>query len=192
MTKRTPEVSVRDLPYTNPVLIKYQSENGKFLRLTVLPLLWLISSSTVHIDLYHSKDISYKAWPDTKTKHTTGKSKPKLVSGPIVRLIHQSIAKRHQFEIVVFIRFSIANGQGLPLRHTEPNEKWNFENDGASRYFGGWLWELVHLLILFCLACWMFVFDQTLVEHLSYDKGLLLSCLCSLLFVSRLWSFYEK
>ena len=35
------------------------------------------------IDLYHGKDSSYKAWPDTKTKHTTGKSKPKLVSGPM-------------------------------------------------------------------------------------------------------------
>ena len=35
---------------------------------------------------------------DTETKHTTGKSKPKLVSGPIVRVIHQSMAKRHQFE----------------------------------------------------------------------------------------------
>ena len=34
----------------------------------------------------------------TKTKHTTGKSKPKLVRGPVVRGIHQSIAKRHQFE----------------------------------------------------------------------------------------------
>ena len=38
-----------------------------------------------------------KAWLDTLQKYTTGKSKPKLVSGPIVRLVHQSTAKRHQF-----------------------------------------------------------------------------------------------
>ena len=30
------------------------------------------------IDLYHRKDSSYKAWPDTKTKHTTVKSKTKI------------------------------------------------------------------------------------------------------------------
>ena len=48
-----------------------------------------------NIDLYHGQDNSYKAWLVTKTKHSTGKSKPKLVSGPIVRLIHQSISKRH-------------------------------------------------------------------------------------------------
>ena len=52
----------------------------------------------MNVNLYHRKDSSYKAWPDTKTKHTTEKSKSKLVSGPIVRVIHQSIAKRHQFE----------------------------------------------------------------------------------------------
>ena len=33
---------------------------------------------------------SGKGWPDTKTKHTTGKSKPKLVSGPIIRDIQFS------------------------------------------------------------------------------------------------------
>ena len=73
------------------------------------------------IDLYHSEDSSCKAWPDTKTKHTTGKSKPKLVSGPIVRLIHQSIVRCHQLEFVVLIRFCMANelnGQGLPVHHS--------------------------------------------------------------------------
>ena len=50
--------------------------------------------SLVAIDLYHGQDSSYKAaWADTITKHTTGKSKAKLVSGPIARVIHQSIAK---------------------------------------------------------------------------------------------------
>ena len=42
---------------------------------------------------------AYEAWTDKIQQQTTGKSKPKLVSGPIVsKLIHQSIAKRHQFE----------------------------------------------------------------------------------------------
>ena len=43
MTQRTPEFSVRDLPYTNLILIK--SEDGKFLRLTVLP--------QAYSDLFH-------------------------------------------------------------------------------------------------------------------------------------------
>ena len=91
------------------------------------------------IDLYRRKDSSYKAWPDTKTKHTTGKSKPKLVSGRIVRLIHQSITKRHQFENCDYHKVCMAdglNGQALPVHHTKPYKKYSFQNDGTSRYFG--------------------------------------------------------
>ena len=65
-------------------------------------------------DLYHG--YSYKVWPGTKTKHSTGKSgKPKLylVSGPIGRVIHQSIAKRHQFENCRFYKVLMPNGQKL-------------------------------------------------------------------------------
>ena len=56
-------------------------------------------------------------------------------------------------KIVVFIRFCMANelnGQGLPVHHTQPYKNWNFQKDCASRYFGVWLWQLVHLLILVC------------------------------------------
>ena len=60
--------------------------------------------SLVAIDLYHGQDSSFKAWADTITKHTTGKSKAKLVRGPVVRVIHQSIAKRHHFENCSFYK----------------------------------------------------------------------------------------
>ena len=58
----------------------------------------------------------------TKTEHTTGNSKPKLVSRPTVRVIHPSIAfSAMNLKIVVFIRFCMAdkvNGQGLPFAYT--------------------------------------------------------------------------
>ena len=81
-------------------------------------------------------------------------------------------------KIVVFIRFCMVdklNGQGLAVSHTEPYKNWNFQNDGVSRYFGGWLWQLVHLLILFCSFHWCVLclcLIKTLVEHLYCDKDL--------------------
>ena len=85
-------------------------------------------------------DSSDKAWPDTEIKHTTGKSKPKLVSGPILSESYTKVSRSAiNLKIVVFIRFCMAdklNGQGLPVRHTEPCENRNFQNDSASRYFG--------------------------------------------------------
>ena len=43
-----------------------------------------------------------------------------------------------------------------------------------------WLWQLVHLnlVLFFSLACFIFAFDQTLVEHLYCDKGLLCQWKC--------------
>ena len=44
-----------------------------------------------------------------------------------------------------------------------------------SRYFGLWLWKLVHLLNLVCSSQWCVlfrVFDQTVAEQLYRDKGL--------------------
>ena len=68
----------------------------------------------------HGQDSSYEAWPDTETKHTTGKSKPTLTSGPIVRLIHQSIAKHRQFENCTFYMayyFGFALSSGVLFLH---------------------------------------------------------------------------
>ena len=82
-------------------------------------------------------------------------------------------------KIVVFIRFCMAdklNGQRLPVHRTEPYINGHFQNDGASRYFGGWLWQLVHFLILFCSFHWRVLclcLIKTLVEHLYCDEGLL-------------------
>ena len=97
---------------------------------------------------------SYKAWPDTKTKHTTGKSKPKMVSGPIVRVIHQSIAKR--FENYDYYKVLYWNEMRCkaPVHHTKPYKYYNFQNDGTSRrYYGLWL-TLVHSLNLVCSFQW--------------------------------------
>ena len=42
--------------------------------------------------------------------------------------------------------------------HTKPGNNRNFQIDGASRYFGVWLWQLVHLLILVCSFQWCVLF----------------------------------
>ena len=74
-----------------------QSLTEKFvLLLMMLPL--MARNKTVDCRYRPLSRIGQLPWPDTKTKHTTGKSKQTLVSGPVVRVIHQSIAKRHQFE----------------------------------------------------------------------------------------------
>ena len=49
-------------------------------------------------------------------------------------------------KIVIFIRFCMVNRQGLLVQlicHTKPYNNHNFQNVGASWYFGLWLWELV-------------------------------------------------
>ena len=58
------------------------------------------------------------------------------------------------------------NGQALTVHRTNPYKNYNFQNDGTSRFFGLWLWKLVHLLNF------IHVFDQTLAEQLYRDKGL--------------------
>ena len=81
------------------------------------------------------------------------------------------------------------NGQGLPVRNTEPYKNCNFENDGASRYFGVCLWHLVHLLTLACSFQWYVLFlcfDQTLVQHLHRDEGLYTHRKTTLSHVSKL------
>ena len=64
-------------------------------------------------------------------------------------------------KIVIFIRICMVNGQGLPVQlicHTKPYNNRNFQIDGASQYFGVWVWQLVHLLILVCSFQWCVLF----------------------------------
>ena len=96
-------------------------------------------------------------------------------------------------KIVLFIRFCMAdklNGQGLPVRHTKPYKNWNFQNDGAFnlRYFGVLACSFQWYVLCLCLA----KLDQTLVQHLFRDKGLLPSdCMQS---VITQWNarFYQQ
>ena len=67
-------------------------------------------------------DSSDKAWPDTEIKHTTGKSKPKLVSDQFTESETKASRSAINLKIVVFTRFRKAdelNGQGLSIHHTE-------------------------------------------------------------------------
>ena len=57
---------------------------------------------------------STKVWSNTRTKHTTRKSKPKLVSGPIVRVVHQSITKCHHFGNFNFYEVMYGEWASLP------------------------------------------------------------------------------
>ena len=63
--------------------------------------------------------------------------------------------------IVIFIRICMVNRQDMPTQlicHTKPYNNRNFHIDGTSRYFGVWLWQLVHLLILVCSFQWSVLF----------------------------------
>ena len=61
------------------------------------------------------------------------------------------------WKLLWIIKFCMAdelNGQALSVHHTNPYTNYNFQNDGNSRYFGLWLWKLVHLLwTWFVLSC---------------------------------------
>ena len=64
-------------------------------------------------------------------------------------------------KIVIIIRCCMAdelNRQALPVHHTKPYKNYNFRNDGTSRYFGLWLWKLVHLLNLVSSFQWCILF----------------------------------
>ena len=68
-------------------------------------------------------------------------------------VIHQSIAKCHQFENCDLYKVFYGS-----VHHTKPYRYYNFQNDGTSRYFGLWLWKLVHLLNLVCSFQWCVLF----------------------------------
>ena len=82
-------------------------------------------------------------------------------------------------KIVIFIRICMVNGQGLPVQlicHTKPYNNRNFQIDGASWYFGVWVWQLVHLLTLVCSFQWCVLFLSLAKLYRSCpirDKGLL-------------------
>ena len=123
-------------------LARFQFEKCAFLSLRV-----------VSIDLCHGT--AAKVWSYTRIGHTTGKNKPSLVSAPIVRVTDQSTVKCHHFENCNFYK----DLYGELICHTKPYNNRNFQIDGASRYFGLWLWQLVHLLIalsssVFCFRVW--------------------------------------
>ena len=69
----------------------------------------------------------------------------------------------------------MVNGQGFPV-HLKLYNNRNFQIDGASRCFGIWVWQLVHLLILVCSfqRCVLFLCLAKLCRSRSIrDKGLL-------------------
>ena len=69
----------------------------------------------------------------------------------------QTKVSRRNLKIAIITRFCMAdelNGQALPVHHTKPYKKYNFQIDGTSRCFGLRLWKLVHLLSLVCSFYW--------------------------------------
>ena len=87
------------------------------------------------IDLDHGQDSSYKAWPDTKTKYTNGKSdRAKLVSRSIARVsvIHQSITERRHFGNFNFCKVLYGERAKLArsvIYHKEPGKNYHFHMD---------------------------------------------------------------
>ena len=101
-----------------------------------------------------------------KTKHANRKSKPKLVSGPIVRLIHQSIAKRHQFENCDYCKVSYGKFAIQILIKITISKWWHFTV----------LWSvtlkisaLTKLGLFFPVVCFI---SHVFAEQLYRDKGL--------------------
>ena len=119
---------------------------------------------------------SHKSWPDKKTKHTTGKSKPKLVSGPIVRFINQSIAKRHQFGNCSFYKILYCWQVEWARLARSPYRTLLRLKFPKWRHFAILWWmalkigPLTNFGLLFSLACFMLCFDQTIVELLYCGK----------------------
>ena len=89
---------------------------------------WPISLSIKVTRFSKSRRISpvLWSWPNTwiKTHHWKEQTKfgkwanfqTRVVSEPIVRVLHQSMTKCHHFENCNFIRFCMKNGQGLPVQ----------------------------------------------------------------------------
>ena len=117
---------------------------------------------------------STKCWSNTWIKHTTGKNKPSLVSAPNFRVTDQSSVKYHNFENCNFYK-DLYGERARLICHTKPYNNRNFQIDGASRYFGVWLWQLVHFLILVCSFQWCVLFVCLAKLYRScpvHDKGL--------------------
>ena len=75
-------------------------------------------------------------------KQNTPLERANLISGPLVRVIHQSIAKRH-LKIAIIIRFWMAdelNGKALSVHHTKPYKNYNF----PKRWHFMVLWSVTH------------------------------------------------
>ena len=100
-------------------------------------------------------------WSNTNIKHANEKNKTKLGSGPIFRVVHQSLAKCRHFGNFNFYKVLYGEWQALPIHfvcHPKPHKNYNFQIDGAPWYFDVWLWQLVHLLIFLCSFQWCVFF----------------------------------
>ena len=134
-----------------------------------------VLSEKIDCPVARQQSVTFRS--NTRTKHTTGKSKPKLVSGPIVRVIHQSIAKRRHFGNFNFYKvlygkpcpFSLFAIQNL-IKYTISNW-WHFVILWCTSLTIG---SLTNFGLLFPVVCFVAVSGQALYE-LSYprDKGLL-------------------
>ena len=139
------------------------------------------------IDLYHGIDALLKFDQTQKTKHTTGKSKPKLVSEPIVRVVHQSIAKRHHFRKFNFCKVIRQTGKHCPFRSFAIEIKTTIFKLMALRNTSGSesARKLAHLLILICSCqcCVLFLcLDKLYRSSPIRGKGLYYKkCVCSAL-----------
>ena len=111
----------------------------------------------------------------SQKQNTTVKSKPKLVSGPMVGVIHQSIPKHHQFKNICSF-YKVLYGKWTERVRLTRLLYITFASLCDTLVYVA-LTILVHFNtnfgLLFPVVCFAFVFDQTLVEHLCSDKGLL-------------------
>ena len=102
-----------------------------------------------HIDLCPGTGYSAKVWSNkscNKIHHWKEQTK---------------FAKFTNFYQCFLWQMRSVNGQGLPVHPTTPYRNHNFKNDGAWRYFGLWLWELVRWPAL-SSGLFIFVFEVKL------------------------------
>ena len=86
----------------------------------------VVQTSKVHLQCLYSPLSEYrcsaKVWSNTNVKHANEKKKTKLVSGPIFRVVHQSIVKhRHLgnfnfYKVLYSERASLAHSVCLPYK----------------------------------------------------------------------------
>ena len=121
------------------------------------PFCWTNTEAPTVIGLYHSTNV----WSNTNIIHANEKNKTKLVSGPIFSHPpkHRRALSFSKFEFYKVCK-CLAHSP-----HRTFIKNYNFQIDGISQFFGVWVWQLVHLLILVCSFQWcvnVFVSGQAL------------------------------